>query len=490
MKKVTINNIKRIKHLEFFLPDKEGVFLLVGENGAGKTTLLTCLDRICNPRAYATGFSTSKKNLEIDQYIGAEVQYEINDTNVSFKKGAKKWMPTPKKGASELLENFGFSDSVFIKADSRRIDASQEEIAKGRIEAADQTLKTVLNHLFQTERFDKLQRLKIPHGRGVKPTFIYLLKDTKGRYSEKRFSTGELALIRLAEKVLTIKESALVLVDEAEMALHPRIQRRLINFLTEKATEKKLLVILSTHSATLIRETDKDHLILLEMDGDNKINAICPCYPARAIGGVDCIENSGFDCIFFVEDEMAKIYLDSIIKRLRNNIVNFKTFTYAIFPVGGYYETSRIAVDTKNRVFEGRAVYAVLDVDAFDNLEGNPIFHKLYNKHQDIINSLGITPEVWFCEELENSSDIIKSEIRSSFHCEIEHIIHNEEYLSCCSQNERKKAKKKFSILVDKVSSSANYSEEKTKHLLVEILVKDRPLGDLQKTLMPMLQGL
>ena len=42
--KITIDKVKNVKHLEFIIPEKTGVYLLVGPNGAGKTTLLTCLE--------------------------------------------------------------------------------------------------------------------------------------------------------------------------------------------------------------------------------------------------------------------------------------------------------------------------------------------------------------------------------------------------------------------------------------------------------------
>ena len=48
MRKITIENTKSIRHLEFKIPEQKGVYLLVGANGAGKTTRLVCLDRICS----------------------------------------------------------------------------------------------------------------------------------------------------------------------------------------------------------------------------------------------------------------------------------------------------------------------------------------------------------------------------------------------------------------------------------------------------------
>lgn len=68
----------------------------------------------------------------------------------------------------------------------------------------------------------------------------YTIKEANGKYySEKRFSTGELALLRLVEQLKNVHDNSLVLLDEAEMALHPRIQVNLIKHLIEKAQEKK-----------------------------------------------------------------------------------------------------------------------------------------------------------------------------------------------------------------------------------------------------------
>lgn len=44
-KKVIIDNIKNIKHMEFCIPTP-GLYVVTGKNGSGKTTLFTCLSRI------------------------------------------------------------------------------------------------------------------------------------------------------------------------------------------------------------------------------------------------------------------------------------------------------------------------------------------------------------------------------------------------------------------------------------------------------------
>ena len=93
MKKITIENTKSIRHLEFTLPEQKGVYLLVGANGAGKTTLLVCLDRICNPNGFARGFSASKSFGAVDQYNNATIKYEMTDPDICllFRKKTARW---------------------------------------------------------------------------------------------------------------------------------------------------------------------------------------------------------------------------------------------------------------------------------------------------------------------------------------------------------------------------------------------------------------
>ena len=71
------------------------------------------------------------------------------------------------------------------------------------------------------------------------------------------------------------------------MALHPRVQVNLLEYLKEKADEKDLMVFISTHSPTMIKATKPNEVILLESDTDGNVSAVTPCYPARALGRID-----------------------------------------------------------------------------------------------------------------------------------------------------------------------------------------------------------
>jgi len=491
MRKISIENTKNIQRLEFVLPENEGVYLLVGANGTGKTTLLVCLDRICDPYAFARGFSASKNFGEVDQYENAKIRYDVDNpqTSLVFRKKTARWAVSP-KGKSDLLVNFGFSNSIFIKADSNRIDIAKDEIRAGDYVSADIKIKQDLNSIFETNKFNNLRRLRNANGRGRHATYFYVIRESNGKYySEKRFSTGELAVLRLVEKLVSVENGAMVLLDEAEMALHPRIQKNLLDYLKTIAEQKNLTVFISTHSITMIKATDKYHIILLNDQGRGRFEALNPCYPAKAIGSVDFMDNIIYDAIFFVEDDMARLLLKRMLKRCAEVDHRFTTITNCIVPVGGYEQTANLALNTKNQLHGRSKVFAVWDADVFtDTIPSNERIARLYNENRETIYNLGCTPEVWMVEQLESLNPEIVSALREQFHYEVSSILNSTEYLFCSSSNQRKLAKKKRDVIVSKFASASGDSLELVLDALAQIIIdKTYTDGRIRELVAPML---
>ena len=76
-------------------------------------------------------------------------------------------------------------------------------------------------------------------------------------YSEKNFSLGEILILNTLLLIDDVTAGSMLLIDELEMALHPRVQIRLLKYLENKAIEKNLVIILSTHSSSLIKSAKK-----------------------------------------------------------------------------------------------------------------------------------------------------------------------------------------------------------------------------------------
>ena len=488
--KITIDKAKNIRHLEFIIPEKPGVYLLVGPNGAGKTTLLTCLDRIGNPQAFARNFVTSKFNTEIDQYKNSVITYEIDEPsiNLSYRKKNKRWAVTPKNGSSKLSK-FGFETTVFIQADAKRIDVPSDDIRKGNYVAASSSIKEGLNELFETKKYNKLKRLKNTYGRGRKVQYYYVFQEGDQYYSEKRFSTGELALLRLVERIEDIADHSMILLDEAEMALHPRIQKNLLDYLKKKSSEKNLTVIVATHSITMIKAVDKYHILMLDDLGKGKLYVVNPCYPAKAIGCVDFIENTIYDAILFVEDEMAKLILRKMIQRCIGN-EQFASMNFCIVPVGGYRETAKLALNTKDMLFSNSKVFAVWDEDVFsETIPKDADIKALYNDNTDTIFNLGCTPELWMIDALESENEAILKKVRDSFRIEVRNILIADDYRKCNSPKPRKLAKAKLDVVIDLIAKASGTGKEMVLECFADI-VMDSVYNDgkIKSIVMPMLR--
>lgn len=487
MKKIMIENIKNIGKLTFTMPETNDLYLLVGPNGIGKTTLLVCLDRLCHTLAFSNGFPATKQSNEIDRYENAEITYETDTVRVRFRKKTAKWVPTPKKGSSELLSSFGFSNTVFIKADSSRIDITQAEIKNGIFENANRTIIETMNRLFETHKYSRLKRLRNSNGRGRQATYFYVIKDGDRYYSEKRFSTGEIAVLRLVELLLNAQENSMFLIDEAEMALHPRVQRNLITYLKEQSQAKNIMIFVSTHSVPLIKATRPENIYLLE-EINNTIQSTTPCYPARAIGDIDCIENAINDIVFFVEDDMAQLLLKKMIIRYLRLEPELNTMMYDIIPVGGYRETAKFAINASCRLLYQSKVFAVLDADAFIEGQADSQFWTLYQQNQDTIRDLSCTPEVWLIDKLESADRELANTIRIKYRCEVSTIIQSIEYTSCVSPKPRKLAKKKMDVIVAKIKQFTGENEYLIRDSFVESIVATMNDGEIRRAIAPMMR--
>ncbi len=469
-KTIKIHKTKGINDLSFTFPEHKGVYLLVGANGAGKTTLLICMDRICNPYAFARGFSHPKNISGYDEYSDSTIRYDVNNVCVQFRKKRAKWAATPRKGNAELLREFGYINSIFIKADSKRIDATAEEIGRGVIQAANPAIVYTLNQIFETNKYNNLKRLKVTHGRGKPSSYFNIIKDGRQYYTEKRFSTGEIAILRLIENIELTSNGSLVLLDEAEMALHPRVQVNLLKYLKTKAQEKELMVFISTHSPTLIKSTNVQQIRVREPTALGNNELCTPCYPARALGGIDFEESNIFDYVFFVEDNMARAFLKRMIFRYGSLAPTHSTALVSIIPVGGFFQTANVAVITSNQLLGQSKVFALVDSDAFDDLDSKPKFKELLNHNSAIIKNLSVTPEVKFIEALNSADETFKSLFKNRMHCEIPTILNCNDYINCNAENCRKLAKDKFNVFIQKCVAASGDDYEIIKNVLINII--------------------
>lgn len=477
---ITITKTKGIGHLEFSIPQKSGVYLLVGGNGAGKTTILTALHRICNGNAFSRTFRSSVESKTVDRYKESCITYRVGDNKVSFSKKEKKWAPTPKSNGFVLSE-FGYTDSVFIKASDGRLSPREEEIRKGNLEPADEEIKSIMNRLFDTDRFSSMQRLRNTFGRGRAFTHFYVMDDgRKGYYSEKSFSTGELAMLRLVERTRDIAPSSLILLDEAELALHPRVQLRLLDYLSQLAGDKNLTVFVSTHSPTMIRASRPAQILLLSDDADVEGSLVVetPCHPAYAMGFVDEFDDNAPDYVLCVEDVKAQLILREVLAQFLGDAGNVQRLQYRIIPVAGWKQTLAFVRRSAGMLFCHSCVRAVLDADVFERTPDDTAANYQHKQaglanYRDVAFSLGVTPEVGIITALEKKNPLVLKKIRDTFHADFASFAQSDDYLSSKKKNPRSEAKVKLDRLLAYLASRCAQPEDVILSQMIPWLIPD-----------------
>ena len=409
MKKILIENIRNIQTLSFILPEP-GLHILTGTNGSGKTTLFTCISRICNNNAYRIGFASSE-NTAFDVFSGS-ITYSNDENSVRYsKRDNGEWRPNVRN--STVFQEFGYPQIINITTKNERIFIQDRIIPRNRL-SPDTWLNSQMNSIFDTDKFTTMVRITtgdLRGGRGAaavtrRRNTAYAIPLGNGRYyTEQNFSFGEILLINLLHDVRNATNGALILIDELELALHPSAQIRLISALRNLAREKGLTILISTHSASIIKS--QSSVIFLEATSDNSvIDVIYNCPPAKAIGAIGMREDTNPDIIVLVEDKMAK----SLFYALKQKYIALQNdsnyLDIRIIELGGFSNIINFYVEANNYIFYDNVyVAAYMDKDVETDIinypqYGNQEIIRKYNEHSAYLHFLPYTPEVLLIKTL------------------------------------------------------------------------------------------
>lgn len=424
MYSITLKNIRGIKELVFPFPTKKGVYVLTGTNGCGKTSLMVALNRLGTSWAFSA-FPVASHGGRIDLFSNASVTYRTPNDEVTYNHSEIRWVPSP-KSKNTILSQFPYGKTLFVTASNSRFFSQQTQIGqRARLQNADQATKNAMNEILETSRFSNLQYYVNPV-RGPRRNFyrsdkLYVLRNGNDIYSESNFSFGERLLLNTLDALENIQPHTLLLIDEVELALHPRAQVLLYDYLAEQADLNDLVVIISTHSSTLIRHAKNRYF--LEKNSQDRVIVYDHCFPAYILKQVASDEDRQYDFHFFVEDDMAEKYLRAILRRyLVEN--NNSTHIYAVEPIGGYENVVKFVQKINTLGIPLKKAQAVLDADVKDTYQewldkGNDRTASenqklaLFNNMHANITYLTITPELGIWQWIEQNKIIFKTYVEA-----------------------------------------------------------------------------
>lgn len=397
---IEICNLRNIKKLRFEIPN-QGVWLLTAGNGAGKTSLLACLRRIDYPSAFQVHFPTSLVSPQLDNHTNGTVTYEISGEKVEYAYRGERWTPRPRRN-SNLFKKLGYPTVTYIGATAERITPRQEDFDTKGIRSVKQAIIAAANDIFDTQKFTALRSINLSRGAGNDAFVLHVSNSPNTYHSEKHFSLGELCVLKLLRLITEVSNNSMIIIDELEMALHPRAQVKLLRYLEEQAKAKKLTILFSTHSVTLLKTVNRKQIIYLEKQDDGEVRPVIGCYPTYALGNIAADEETLPDIVLYVEDVFARDIVTAFFTLFADDKYADPTErpTLKTIPVGGFQQVVMF-LDQNRAVLPAQVrQQAVLDGDVKDeNLKAwsTSKNHKQLAKFQKLANKISylpFTPEV------------------------------------------------------------------------------------------------
>jgi ABC-type lipoprotein export system ATPase subunit len=424
IKSIRIQDLKGIKKLEFEIPGT-GVHFLAGSNGSGKTTLLACLRRLRHRNSFQLHFLSSLKSKRLDGFNGAEITYTLGDRSVTYAYAGERWVPRPRR-SSNLVQEFGYPDVLYVGATASRITPRPEDFDTKKLRPASTVIIEAANKIFETSRFLDLRTINLTTGNKNQAFVLVERKANPARvlyFSEKNFSLGELCVLKLLRDLSSCHNGTLVLIDELELALHPRAQLGLIQHLETLAREKALTVIVSTHSVTLIKRAPRSKIVFLEKR-ETQTAVLKGCFSAYALGNISLSEERIPDVVVYVEDEAARIVAEALLKLciMAKYSHSSEIFpTVRVLPIGDYKNVVRFLDKNKAMLPDYVRQWALLDKDVEVEIRplvaaaSNDPLRDMFLRNEGSVRYLPWTPEVGVISFLASKREEVLKKLKRKY---------------------------------------------------------------------------
>lgn len=295
------------------------VVAIVGENGAGKSTALKVAAAAYEKVREARGYYPSDFFLDThwDTLTGIDLGYQIKlgDQTHSFriKKPTRRWS-FPEKRFSRAVYWFDVARTLPLDATAGYAKVARLAAGERSTEALSDAFRTHLSYILGREYQNA--RFAAPDVNANRP--VGLLQREFGEISQFHQGAGEDTTLDLMRALQEIPTHSLVIIDEVEASLHPRAQRRLINFLIQLSRLRRVQVIVSTHSPYVLEELPPEARVLLLPTAEGP-NVLYGASPEFALTRLDEVVHP--EAFVYVEDRSAEAWVREIIARHQNGQV-------------------------------------------------------------------------------------------------------------------------------------------------------------------------
>ncbi|KHT59966.1 hypothetical protein RJ44_06935 [Alteromonas macleodii] len=313
----------------------EDINIFIGENGSGKSTIIDMIRSTVDPsiipslpREVMEGYIPPHFDIHFkrgDSYSYLFKPYSKNDPKHSF---------CPSKGSNIVARHLNADENPEIEIVYKKFnfEDNEKELSKLKVEDLDLIYISSDNHVEVSKAIvDELNILAkdLPSlysdGELVKPTFKFIKEKiiSVALQSDERMNnffhtdciaSGWLQFANIMMQVRAAKKRSIVLIEEPEVNLHPRLARRLFSEIQSEVKNKNIQVFIATHSAIFMNAPKNPNIRVFstEFSQELKRDVILEKQPCKEI-----LDNLGYKMsdflqsngVIWVEGPSDRIYL-------------------------------------------------------------------------------------------------------------------------------------------------------------------------------------
>ncbi|MCD9467297.1 AAA family ATPase [Photobacterium iliopiscarium] len=258
--KLELLKVRKLKNLIDLEIDFTGspVTAILGPNGNGKSTVLHILASAYKPidsgenHKFSNFFLPNTDALWDDSYLEIIHSYRdgptvYNNVKTIYEK-TRRWMPVYARRPERDLFYIGIEKCVPMI----EMEKKQTKINYATSEVSENVFVTILQKASQI-----LNRRYLKYNVHTASGKDFMGVEVDGlRYSALSMSAGEQKVFHILKTLFNAPKNALILIDELDLLLHDKAMMSLINVIYERATEKSLQVVFTTHRESVIALSD------------------------------------------------------------------------------------------------------------------------------------------------------------------------------------------------------------------------------------------
>lgn len=330
-KKIKFDQFRHIMDLtvEFNNP----ISIISGSNKSGKTTILLSIAcshfnfkrrNVSNGNWERNRWGDAMRFTKFDKqaqdwtyYVSyREGRRPIDDKRGQRKHATNKWNGVAKKesqiGTPSINKPNGGRSVILI--DLERILPSRG-LSSSFFNKMKKTVSSIALTQIKIDYLSYVLELNYTIGSVVKSADkeIFEFNSNNFNYSSFNTASGEDVLSRIISDIVDSENNSLILIEEIEIGLHPKIQRRLMDIIYHESVKNKKQFIVTTHSPTILSTVDKSSRIFIE----NSINGFKSISNISVNAAFSKMDSLSYPLInLFVEDDIAEKIVKKAIEKI------------------------------------------------------------------------------------------------------------------------------------------------------------------------------